>query len=425
MINLEKMGRAAQAASLQMARTSTEIKNAALQAIADGLVSNENNILTANRRDANAGRRNGLSEALIDRLTLTSESLQGIAADVRGIAALPDPIGEIFSERVMPNGLKLRRQRVPIGVLGVIYESRPNVTIDVSALAIKTGNVALLRGGSETMHSNLALVHIVQRALQQANLPESVVQFIADTDRKYVAELLRLRDYVEMIIPRGGNSLHRFCSENSSIPVITGGIGVCHLYVDDSANLTAALPVIENAKVQRPSVCNALDTLLVNKSVATELLHQVVAQLGHLGVTFRAEPRAMSALQNDTADLLHEVKITQAGPDDFDTEWLSLVLGLKVVDDLDEAIDHIGTHGTSHSDGILTETESHAQRFVDEVDSAAVYVNASTRFTDGAQFGLGAEVAISTQRLHARGPMGLPELTTYKWVVHGDYTTRP
>ena len=423
MINLEKMGAAAQTASLEMSRANTDIKNVALQAIADGLVSSEKDILTANKRDAEAGRRHGLSNALIDRLTLTSKSLLGMAADVRSIAALPDPIGETFDERVLPNGLRLRRQRVPIGVLGVIYESRPNVTIDVSALAVKTGNAALLRGGSETIHSNLALVQIVQRALQQANLPQSVVQFIADTDRKYVSELLRLHDFVEMIIPRGGNSLHRFCRENSSIPVITGGIGVCHLYVDTSADLAAALPVIENAKVQRPSVCNALDTLLINRSVATELLPQVVARLGHLGVTFRAEPRTISALQGTTRNLV-ESKVIPAGPDDFDTEWLSLVLSLKVVDDLDEAIDHIGTHGTSHSDGILTETDSHAQRFVNEVDSAAVYVNASTRFTDGAQFGLGAEVAVSTQRLHARGPMGLPELTTYKWVVRGDYTTR-
>ncbi|MCH2540024.1 MAG: glutamate-5-semialdehyde dehydrogenase [Anaerolineales bacterium] len=423
MINLEKMGAAAQTATLEMSRANTDIKNVALQAIADGLVSSEKDILTANKRDAEAGRRHGLSNALIDRLTLTSKSLLGMAADVRSIAALPDPIGETFDERVLPNGLRLRRQRVPIGVLGVIYESRPNVTIDVSALAVKTGNAALLRGGSETIHSNLALVQIVQRALQQANLPQSVVQFIADTDRKYVSELLRLHDFVEMIIPRGGNSLHRFCRENSSIPVLTGGIGVCHLYVDTSADLAAALPVIENAKVQRPSVCNALDTLLINRSVATELLPQVVARLGHLGVTFRAEPRTISALQGTTRNLV-ESKVIPAGPDDFDTEWLSLVLSLKVVDDLDEAIDHIGTHGTSHSDGILTETDSHAQRFVNEVDAAAVYVNASTRFTDGAQFGLGAEVAVSTQRLHARGPMGLPELTTYKWVVRGDYTTR-
>ena len=423
MINLKKMGAAARAAARQMAGASTEKKNRALHAMADGLASCETDVLAANERDADAGRTNGLSEALIDRLTLTPQRLQGVASDVRAIAALPDPIGEVFDERVLPNGLQLRRQRVPIGVLGVIYESRPNVTIDVSALAIKTGNVALLRGGSETIHSNRALVQVVQRALQHAELPQSVVQFIGDSNRKYVLDLLQLHDYVEMIIPRGGNALHRLCRENSSIPVITGGIGICHLYVDGSADLTATLPVIENAKVQRPSVCNALDTLLINSLVAEELLPRVVSQLSGLGVKFRAEPRAMSVLQDD-GSVSSKAEVTAAGPDDFDTEWLSLVLGLKVVDNLDEAIEHIGTHGTAHSDGILTETEAHAQRFMDEVDSAAVYVNASTRFTDGAQFGLGAEVAISTQRLHARGPMGLPELTSYKWVVRGDYTAR-
>lgn len=423
MINLKKMGAAARAAARQMAGASTEKKNRALHAMADGLASCETDVLAANERDADAGRTNGLSEALIDRLTLTPQRLQGVASDVRAIAALPDPIGEVFDERVLPNGLQLRRQRVPIGVLGVIYESRPNVTIDVSALAIKTGNVALLRGGSETIHSNRALVQVVQRALQHAELPQSVVQFIGDSNRKYVLDLLQLHDYVEMIIPRGGNALHRLCRENSSIPVITGGIGICHLYVDGSADLTATLPVIENAKVQRPSVCNALDTLLINSLVADELLPRVVSQLSGLGVKFRAEPRAMSVLQDD-GSVSSKAEVTAAGPDDFDTEWLSLVLGLKVVDNLDEAIEHIGTHGTAHSDGILTETEAHAQRFMDEVDSAAVYVNASTRFTDGAQFGLGAEVAISTQRLHARGPMGLPELTSYKWVVRGDYTAR-
>ncbi len=423
MIDLKEMGAAAREASRQIARASTETKNRALLAIANGLASGESDILAANQHDAEAAREAGLSKALIDRLTLMPERLQGVAADVRGIAALPDPIGEVFAERVLPNGLQLRQQRVPIGVLGVIYESRPNVTIDVAALAIKTGNVAILRGGSETMHSNRALVKVVQHALQQAELPRSTVQFIDDSDRKHVADLLRLHDYVEMIIPRGGNTLHRFCRENSSIPVITGGIGVCHLYVDASADLVAALPVIENAKVQRPSVCNALDTLLVNTSVAAELLPRVVTQLGDLGVTFRAEPRAISMLQDDDA-VSSKAEVTTAGPDDFDTEWLSLVLGLKVVDDLDEAIEHIGAHSTAHSDGILTDTDAHAQRFVDEVDSAAVYVNASTRFTDGAQFGLGAEVAISTQKLHARGPMGLPELTSYKWVVRGDYTAR-
>ena len=310
---------------------------------------------------------------------------------------------------------------MPIGVLGVIYESRPNVTVDVAALAIRTGNVAILRGGKETIRSNQALLAVVQAALAEAGLPAAAVQFIDDPDRQYVSQLLRLNDYVDLIIPRGGAALHDFCRANSNIPVITGGMGICHLYVDESADLAAALPVIRNAKVQRPSVCNALDTLLVHRAVAADFLPRVVAALAEDGVTFRAEPRALRALGDGRAP----EGVAAAGSEDFDTEWMALVLGLKVVDGLDEAMDHIAAHSTAHSDGILTQTASNAERFVAEVDSAVVYVNASTRFSDGAQLGLGAEVAVSTQRLHARGPMGLPELTSYKWVVQGDYTVRP
>ncbi|HJO90728.1 MAG TPA: glutamate-5-semialdehyde dehydrogenase, partial [Anaerolineales bacterium] len=380
-------------------------------------------ILSANERDINEGHNNGLNSALIDRLTLTPERLDAMAADVINIASLPDPIGERFDSQVLENGLQIERQRVPIGVLGVIYESRPNVTIDVTALAIKTGNVVLLRGGSETMHSNRVLVNLVQQALCDADLPESSVQFIDNRDRKYVAELLKLHEYVEMIIPRGSNTLHTFCRENSTIPVITGGIGICHLYVDESADINLTLPVIENAKVQRPSVCNALDTLLVHEAIAADLIPRIVGQLGESGVTFRADNQVLSILEK--AGLSSDsAKVQLAGPDDFDIEWLSLVLGIKIVKNLDEAIEHIHKHSTNHSDGILTETDKHAERFVTEIDSAAVYVNSSTRFTDGGQLGLGAEVAVSTQRLHARGPMGLPELSTYKWVVRGSYTSR-
>jgi glutamate-5-semialdehyde dehydrogenase len=420
MIDLNEMGLAARQAARRLARAEAETKRRALAALAAGLAAGEGAILAANEQDVQAARQAGLSEALVDRLTLTPARLNAIALDVQGVADLPDPVGQAFDQRTLDNGLRVRRQRVPIGVLGVIYESRPNVTVDVSALAIKTGNAAILRGGSETLQSNRALVAVVHRALGEAGLPETAIQFIDDPDRKHVLGLLRLHQYVDMIIPRGGNALHQFCRENSTIPVITGGIGICHLYVDASADLGAALPVIRNAKVQRPSVCNALDTLLVHQSVAAEILPQVAAALAEDGVTFRAEPRALAALGGPAAA---EV-VRPAGPEDFDTEWLSLVLGLKVVDGLDEALRHIEAHSTGHSDGILTETPEHAARFAAEVDSAAVYVNASTRFTDGAQLGLGAEVAVSTQRLHARGPMGLPELTTYKWVVQGDYTVR-
>ncbi|HEY4688357.1 MAG TPA: glutamate-5-semialdehyde dehydrogenase [Anaerolineae bacterium] len=420
-MDLEAMGIAARGAVRQMARAGSEAKRGVLHTLADGLSAYQADVLAANARDMQAGREIGLSDALIDRLMLDPKRLGAIAADVRSVAELPDPVGERFDERRLPNGLQVCRQRVPIGVLGVIYESRPNVTIDVSALAIKTGNVAILRGGTETLHSNRALMGVVQKALASHGLPMAAVQFIDDPDRKHVGGLLRLHKYVDLIIPRGGNALHEFCRENSTIPVITGGIGICHLYVDESAHLKAALPVIHNAKVQRPSVCNALDTVLVHQSIADGFLPQVVAHLAESGVTFRAEPRALAALGNGAAPPV----VKPAGPNDFDTEWLSLVLGLKVVDSLDEAIAHIITHSTGHSDGILTQNEENAARFVAEVDSAAVYVNASTRFTDGAQLGLGAEVAVSTQRLHARGPMGLPELTTYKWVVRGNYTSRP
>jgi glutamate-5-semialdehyde dehydrogenase len=350
---------------------------------------------------------------------LNPARLQGIAADLRAVAELPDPVGEVFEAVTLPNGLRVHKQRVPLGVLGVIYEARPNVTMDVAGLALKTGNAAILRGGSETLHSNRALVAVIQSALAQSGLPAEVIQFIDDPDRARVLELLQMHESVDMIIPRGGAALHQFCRDHSKIPVITGGIGICHLYVDESADLSAALPLIRNAKIQRPSVCNALDTLLVHRSVAAAFLPRVVAGLEQDGVTFRAHESAAPYLQS------FPPSVSAAGAQDFDTEWLSLVLGLKVVDGLEAAMEHIAAHGTHHSDGILTGDQERAARFIAGVDSAAVYVNASTRFTDGAQLGLGAEVAISTQRLHARGPMGLRELTTYKWIIAGDYHVRP
>jgi glutamate-5-semialdehyde dehydrogenase len=417
-MSLNEMGQRAKAAARQLARATTEQKNAVLVTLADRLWAARADVLNANAIDIAAAQANGLSAAMIDRLLLNEARLQGIAADQRNVATLPDPVGEIFEAATLPNGLRIHKQRVPLGVLGVIYEARPNVTLDVAGLALKTGNAVILRGGSETLNSNRALVAIIQQALKESGLPGDAVQFIDDADRARVTELLRLDQYVDMIIPRGGAGLHQFCRENSRIPVITGGIGICHLFVDDSADLEAALKIIFNAKVQRPTVCNALDTALVHRAVAAEFLPRAVDHLATAGVTFRADASAQPYLA-------HDPRVTPAGPQDFDTEWLSLVLGLKVVENLDEAIAHIAAHSTAHSDGILTRTDEHAQRFIAEVDSAAVYVNASTRFTDGAQFGLGAEVAISTQRLHARGPMGLRELTTYKWVVIGNGQVRP
>jgi len=419
-MNMMDVGRKARLAARSLARASTHQKNAALESLAQALLRDSGGILAANALDVEQGQRAGLTPALLDRLTLNPARLQGIAADLCSVAALPDPVGEVFEEMTLPNGLRVHKQRVPLGVLGVIYEARPNVTIDVAGLAIKTGNAAILRGGSETIHSNRALVEVVKRVLLQNGLPVEGIQLISDPDRALVFEMLQMQDHIDMLIPRGGAALHQFCRENSRIPVITGGIGICHLFVDESADLEAAVEVIQNAKVQRPSVCNALDTALVHRTVAAQFLPRLVERLARDGVSFRADPSALGLLAGKT-----QASVLPAGDNDFDTEWLSLVLGLKVVDHLEQAMEHIRAHGTGHSDGILTRDQNNAQRFIHEIDSAAVYVNASTRFTDGSQLGLGAEVAISTQRLHARGPMGPRELTTYKWVVVGDNHVRP
>jgi glutamate-5-semialdehyde dehydrogenase len=411
-INMVEMGKRAKAAGRLLARATTDQKNNALLAVADALEANRDAILTENAIDLREGEANGLSAALLDRLDL-QKRLDGIIADVRNVATLPDPVGEVIDERVLENGLKLSRQRTPLGVFGVIYEARPNVTVDVVALSIKSGNAAILRGGKETLNSNVALVRVMQEAVVSAGLPADAIQYIESSDRKYVGELLKLYEYVDIIIPRGGAGLHKFCRENSTIPVITGGIGICHLYVEPSADFEKALPIIHNAKTHRPSVCNTLDTVLVHESIAAEFLPQVVEYLAKDGVTFKAEPRAMEFVKDyDGVDL--------AGPDDFSTEWMALICGLKVVDSLDEAIDHIEAHSMGHSDGILTQDADSAARFLNEVDSSAVFWNASTRFNDGGQFGLGAELAVSTQKLHVRGPMALEGMTTYKWVVVGD-----
>lgn len=420
-VNLEEMGRTARAASRKLATKTTDIKNAALLAIADELEAQAERVMAQNAFDIADGRAKGLSDALLDRLLLTQERIAGLANDTRDVASLPDPVGSELESRLLPNGLRLSRRRIPIGVIGVIYEARPNVTIDIATLAIKTGNAAILRGGSETLRSNIALVEVINSALAKVGFVQGAVQYIASPDRALVGEMLRLDKYIDMIIPRGGAGLHRLCKEQSTIPVITGGIGVCHLYVDASADQTRSLDVIENAKVQRPSVCNALDTLLVNRTVAEAFLPRIAARLSASSVELRAVGDALDILQSDD----HGATVLPASPDDFDQEWMALILGIKIVDDVDEAIDHIHEHGSDHSDGILTNDFAAANRFVDAMTSSAVFVNASTRFNDGGQFGLGAEVAVSTQKLHARGPMGLEELTTYKWVCIGDFHARP
>ncbi|WP_323636984.1 glutamate-5-semialdehyde dehydrogenase [Pectobacterium polaris] len=411
---LEQMGKAAKAASYQLAVLSTAQKDRALLTIADLLEAESATILAANALDLADARQNGMSEALLDRLLLTQDRLSAIASDVRQVCRLTDPVGQVIDGSMLDNGLKLERRRVPLGVVGVIYEARPNVTIDVASLCLKTGNAVILRGGKETYRTNAATVKVIQQALSQCGLPAAAVQAIESPDRELVNQLLKLDRYVDMLIPRGGAGLHKLCREQSTIPVITGGIGVCHIYADDSIDFDKALTVIESAKVQRPSACNSLETLLVNQRIADRFLPELSKKMAAAGVTLHASPSAMAYLTGGPASV---VAVEEAN---YNDEWLSNDLNVTLVDDLDAAVAHIREHGTQHSDAILTRSLSNAERFVREVDSSAVYVNASTRFTDGGQFGLGAEVAVSTQKLHARGPMGLEALTTYKWIGYGD-----
>lgn len=421
MTDLTLMGQNAKASSRILATLTTDQKNEALLAIADEIQAQAATILAANELDIKDAKAKGLTAYLIDRLLLNEERVAGLAADTRKVVSLPDPVGSEIESRMLPNGMRLSRRRIPIGVLGVIYEARPNVTIDIATLALKTGNATILRGGKETLRSNLALVAVIQNALEKVGLPKTAVQYIDNPDRALIAELLKLDKYVDMIIPRGGSGLHRLCKEESSIPVITGGIGICHIYVDESADLESAVDIIENSKVQRPSVCNALDTLLVHPTVAPTLLPMVAKRLAQSNVELRATGEAFNILDGGE----HGCTINRAGEEDFDQEWLGLILGVHMVAELDEAIAFIQAHSTEHTESILTNDWNHANRFVDGLSSSAVFVNASTRFNDGGQFGLGAEVAVSTQKLHARGPMGLEELTTYKWIGYGDGHIRP
>ncbi|MHA2800144.1 glutamate-5-semialdehyde dehydrogenase [Vibrio harveyi] len=415
-MDLTNMGKAAKDAAFELATASTAQKNQALAIIANELEANAATILAANAKDIELGREAGLTDALLDRLLLNEERLTGIANDVRNVISLNDPVGSEIDSKVLENGMSLSRRRVPLGVVGVIYEARPNVTIDIAALCLKTGNASILRGGKETFFSNMELVKVIQSALAKANLPAASVQYIEKPDRELVSQLLKLDDYVDMIIPRGGAGLHKMCKENSTIPVIIGGFGISHIFVDESAELDKSLNVVENSKVQRPSACNSLDTLLVHENIAAQFLPMIVERMSE-NVTFVAEPKAKA--------LMAQAKqIRDAGEGDFDTEWLSYTLGVKVVADVKEAIDHMRVHNASHSDAIMTNSLQNSELFINSVGSAAVYVNAATRFTDGAQFGLGAEVAVSTQKLHARGPMGLEELTSYKWVGKANYLAR-
>ena len=416
---LEEMGKAARAAAYKLADLSTAEKNQVLLAIADRLDAEREAILAANELDLADARASGMSAALLDRLMLNPQRLSAIADDVRKVCQLADPVGQLIDGGQLDSGLRIERRRVPLGVVGVIYEARPNVTVDVASLCLKTGNASILRGGKETWRTNAATVRVIQNALQEFGLPAAAVQAIENPDRELVNQLLKLDRYVDMLIPRGGAGLHKLCRENSTIPVITGGIGVCHIYLDETMEIAPALEVIVNAKKQRPSACNSLETLLIHRAAADRFLPAFTARMAQEGISLHADENLLARLQAGPAS------VTSIEQGDYDDEWLSLDLNVKLVDDMDAAIDHIRTHGTQHSDAILTRSTQNASRFVKQVDSSAVYVNASTRFTDGGQFGLGAEVAVSTQKLHARGPMGLEALTTYKWVAWGDDTLRP
>jgi len=399
----------AKRASRAAALASTDQKNEAILRMAEAIRRERGQLQTENEKDVSAGREAGLSTALIDRLTLTDARIEGMAEGLEAVASLRDPVGETIDGSVRPNGLKIQKVRVPIGVVFMIYESRPNVTADAASLCLKSGNAVVLRGGKEAIHSNLAIHRALAAALEEVGLDPACIQLIETTDREAVNVALHAEGLIDVVIPRGGEGLIRAVAENATIPVIKHYKGVCHTYVDASADLDMANSICMNAKVQRPGVCNAMETLLVHKAVADQFLPDLVAALKEAGVEIRGCPET-------TAICPDVLEATEA---DWPEEYLDLILSVRVVDSIEEAIDHIDRYGSAHSDAIVTANYAAASRFVDEVDSAAVYVNASTRFTDGGEFGMGAEIGISTDKLHARGPMALAELTSYKWVVHG------
>jgi glutamate-5-semialdehyde dehydrogenase len=417
---LNIQGKAAKAASRRLAFISTDIKNKALNNIADDLLARKDEILKANRKDIAGAKASGMNEAMLERLLLNESRLESMARDVRAVAALPDPVGEVFDMLTLPNGLLRGRKRVPLGVIATIYESRPNVTVDISVLCLKSGNAVILRGGKEALNSNEALADVIRDAAARAGIPEDAIQFIDNTERELVDHLLKMNDVIDLLIPRGGAQLIDFVARNASMPVVTGGIGVCHTYVDKSADIAKAVAIVFNAKVQRPTVCNALDTVLVHSAIAAKFLPKMAKELGKSNVEMRCDTKAMSIIGVKSG-----LNVKAASKSDWGKEFLALIAAVKVVESLDAALEHIEQYGSGHSEAVVTEDYDSAMRFLNEVDAACVYVNASTRFTDGGQFGLGAEVGISTQKMHARGPMGLKELTTYKWIIFGNGQVRP
>ncbi len=412
------VARRAKVASRRLATATRATKDAALHAMADALVASSTRILEANAQDLARGRENGLSAGLLDRLALTEPRIAAIADALRELAALPDPVGEVVRGQTLPNGLRLRQVRVPMGVVGMIYEARPNVTVDAAGLALKSGNAVILRGGSAAASSNAVIVEVLAEALEERGLPGALIQSIDAWGRPGGVALMHARGLVDVLVPRGGADLIQTVVRESTVPVVETGVGNVHIYIDESADLAMALPIVLNAKTQRVGVCNAAETLLVHREIADEFLPIALAALADSGVTIHGD--------EDTLALApEEVSTSPATDEDWATEYLSLDLAVRIVDSLDEAIEHIREWSSGHTEAIVTSDLAASERFVAEVDSAAVMVNASTRFTDGGQLGLGAEIGISTQKLHARGPMGLAELTTTKWIVHGDGHVRP
>ena len=409
MSDVEELARKSKSAAARIATASTEQKNEGLFAMADALEQGIDRIITDNGKDLSAGGGQGISSALMDRLTLDESRVKEMAEGLREVAGLRDPVGEVVDGWKLPNGLIVEKVRVPLGVIGIIYEARPNVTVDAAGLCIKSGNAVVLRGSSSAINSNKVLVRIIAEAAEGAGLPRDSIQLVEATDRESARELMRLHGLIDVLIPRGGEGLIRTVVESSTVPVIETGVGNCHVFVDESADMEMAVDIVVNSKTQRPGVCNACETLLVHRDIAGEFLPAVYGPLTEKGVALRGCPVTCRILEG----------IEEATEEDWYAEYLDLILAVRVVESLDEAIQHIGRYGSSHSEAIVTKDYGRGKRFVEEVDSSAVYINASTRFTDGGQLGLGAEIGISTQKLHARGPMSLPELTTTKFVVYG------
>jgi len=415
---IEELGEKAKIASKKLLTLDTKTKNRALLAIADELINKKDEIKAANKIDLENGKASGLSFALLDRLELTDSRIEGMAQSLREIAAFVDPIGEILTGWNHKNGMSIAKKRVPLGVIGMIYESRPNVTIDSAGLSIKSSNAVILRGSSNAINSNIYLNKLFNEVGEKAGLPKNSVQLIEKTDRKLVKEMITLDKFIDVLIPRGGKGLKKFIIENATIPVIETGAGVCHIFVDESADIEMALPIIENAKTQRPSTCNSIETVLVHRKIAEKILPELTEMLLKDKVELRYSEEAYKIVKN--TDFGHKENLKLATEEDFGAEYLDMIMSLKLVDNVEEAIEYINEHGTHHSDSIMTKNIDNAEKFLNEVDSAAVYLNVSTRFSDGGEFGFGGEIGISTQKLHARGPMGVRELTTTKYVIRGN-----